>query len=131
MQGIPGEDGEVVVPFLVHGGMAAAEGRLVHDVVVHQGEIVEELYGEGRRQRLFPGSPAGLACRHDQHRSQPLAPQAHEVADRSIQFGVGVTAQELGTPRFEGESVLGHGRLGIEGLGHQSPRSSCWWMYRP
>ena len=55
MQGIP-EDGEVVVPLLVHGGMTAAEGRLVHDVVVHQGEIVEEFHSQGRRL-LVPGFP--------------------------------------------------------------------------
>ena len=77
------------------------------------------------------GAAARLRGGHDEHGAQSFATQRHQIADRRVEFGVRIALEEIITPRLEGEPVLGHGRLGIEGLGHQSPRSSCWWMYWP
>ena len=47
---VAAQDGHVGVPLLVHRGLAPTQGRLVHDVVVEQGEVVEDFGGQCRPQ---------------------------------------------------------------------------------
>ena len=50
---VSAQDCNVVVPFAVNGLLPAAEFRLVHDIVVDKGELVENLQGKGRVQYGF------------------------------------------------------------------------------
>ena len=50
---VPGKYGYIDIPFLVHGGLAAPDGRLVHNIVMHQGEIVEHLDSQCRFDDSF------------------------------------------------------------------------------
>ena len=58
----------VLGPLGVHGGTATAKRCLVHDVVVHQGEIVEQFHGHGRGHGRIERTSLGLARRESQAR---------------------------------------------------------------
>ena len=79
------ENGRIVIPLRVHSGASSAQGRLVHDVVVHQGEIVEQFHRHGRRHRLRHLTSLGFARRQSQYGANPLAPQGQEVMNGVVQ----------------------------------------------
>ena len=77
--GIAGQDGRVGVPFGVDRGLAPAERSRVHDVVVNQGKVVEQLNGVGPGKRGAWVSAAGLGTQQHQNRTQPLAAQIQQI----------------------------------------------------
>jgi len=59
-------------PHAPHGRPVVTRGILVLDVVVDQGEVVEQLDRGGRRQRRARVAGEGLVNEGAEHRSQPL-----------------------------------------------------------
>ena len=71
--GIARKDGAVDTPFAVYGRFAAADGSIVHDVVVQQREVVENLHRRSTRQRTRHVVAEYVACHHGQQRPEPFA----------------------------------------------------------
>ena len=101
--GISGEDGGVGIPPRVDGGLAAAQGRRVHDVVVDEGKIVEEFHGVCGGQCGTRVGSTGLGTQEHQHGAQPFAAQFQEIALGGVQ-PVG-RAIQCGTREFVGQIV--------------------------
>ena len=80
---VAGEDRDVVVPACVGGVGAAAQGRLVHDVVVVEGRHVGEL-DDARRGQDLGGVRlrASLGRQQHQQRAEALAARGHQVRGR-------------------------------------------------
>ena len=97
------KNGRIVVPLCVHGGTAAAQRRLVHDVVVHQGEVVEQFHRHGRRHRVGRLRPLGFARRQGQQGADPFAPQGQQIVNGVV--------QTVGGPFWIGRKEVGEGLL--------------------
>ena len=105
--GVARENGHVLPPACEDRGLAAPHGRVVHDVVVQQGEVVEHLDGGGGRQGLLQVVGEQAAREHHEHRSQPLATPGERVADGCVEpFGF---SREFGLRQVilnDGEELL-------------------------
>ncbi|OPZ70944.1 MAG: hypothetical protein BWY83_01389 [bacterium ADurb.Bin478] len=55
-QSVAGENGGALLPFFIHRLAAVAQFVMIHDVVVHQGEIVHQLQRQGGGQGLTAAS---------------------------------------------------------------------------
>jgi len=90
------QDGGVFVPFAVDGGLAATDGRLVHEVVVEQGEVVEHLDADGVVVSLFDVGIEEVGGGEEEKGAYPFAAQGK---------GVGYGIVELA--RFVDEILVG------------------------
>ena len=59
---VANEEGVVQAPFPVHGEASATGIGIVHDVVMDECEIMQELDGRRRMHRPCGGSPHRFAC---------------------------------------------------------------------
>ena len=82
---VAGEDGDVGVPLFVHGGLAAAQGGLVHQVVVEEGEVVEDFGGQGGLEDAAELVGEEVGTEQREQRADALAAQAHDVADGGVE----------------------------------------------
>ena len=64
-EGVAGEDGDVAVPFAVNRGLPPTDGRVVHDVVMDESEIVKHLEGGGGIEGRFRISVKKLGGHHN------------------------------------------------------------------
>lgn len=82
-QAVAGQERRVVAGYGPRGRASAPGVVLVQDVVVQQGELVDELDGHRRRQRLLRGAAHRFRAQHRQQGPKKLAaaPRAHRVAE--------------------------------------------------
>lgn len=82
---IADEDGYVVVPNGVDGGVSVATVGVVDDVVVYERCVVEDFDGGCRSQSCFVDLTAKeFGCEHNEHGSQLFAFVAHVAVDDLI-----------------------------------------------
>ena len=70
----------VVAPLRVRRGLATAQRRLVHDVVVDQRRRVEQLHAAGQADGPRAAIPRQTRGQQEENRTQPLAARAGDVA---------------------------------------------------
>ena len=75
----------IVVPARMHGRLAPTHVRTVHDVVVQQREIMENLYGHRGRLRSVDPSAESRAGHQQGDRPDPLAALLERISDRLVQ----------------------------------------------
>ena len=68
----------------MHGGLPSAQGGGIHDVVVHQGEVVEELDPQRGVERPVRIATEELATQERSRRSHPLGGQVQQVGHGRI-----------------------------------------------
>ena len=83
--GITAQDGGVHAPLRMHGGLPPAQGGGVHDVVVHQGEVVEELDAQGGVERPVRIATEELATQERGRRTNPLGGQVQQVGHGRVE----------------------------------------------
>jgi len=81
------EDGGIEAVAAVHRGHAAPHRGFIHDVVVHEAEVVEQLHGHGRRQCRLRVIGKLVVAHHGEHGAEALAAKAEEVVDGLVQGG--------------------------------------------
>ncbi len=84
--GVAAQDGHVVVPSAVHGGLSATHVGAVHHVVVQQGEVVKQLQPHCGLDGSLHVAAQGFAGHEHQLRTQSLAAQRHGVGDGLIEL---------------------------------------------
>ena len=91
------QDGDVLSPFGEDGRVTPAHRRVVHDVVVQQREIMENLDGCRCRHGRLGLVGEDSAGKHQQHGTQPFPAHREGIADRCVQpagfFGISDLSQ--------------------------------------
>ena len=82
--GVARKQRDVGVPFVVNGLQTATQRRLVHDVIVNQGEVMENLSGHCRCEAFVDVATKHLARKQCQGRTHPLTLLAHRIIYRSV-----------------------------------------------
>ena len=84
---VPAEDGRIVIPFLVHTGLAATDFRPVHKVVMQKGEVMIGLDGNGRHENMLYILPVHVIGHEHQYGAQAFSAQGEYVPDGLVQGG--------------------------------------------
>ena len=73
----------------MHRGLSATDRGGIHDVVVHQGEVVEELDAKRFVERVLLAAAEQLAAQEGERGPHTLRGQAHEIRHGHIQRIIG------------------------------------------
>lgn len=115
---IAAEDARVHVVFRVDGRLAPAQRRGIHDVVVHEREIVEQLDGSGGGQGGIQVVGEKLVAEQQQRGPDALAAEPQDVRTGFVQFagrgGEGILCEELTDAVEERGQFVHGGRVGTE-----------------
>jgi len=84
--GVAGEDGGVLVPFAVDGGLAAADGGTVHEVVVEEGEVVEDFDADGGLAHLAVVAAEHAVGGHEEEGAYAFAAEVEGVFDGLVEL---------------------------------------------
>ena len=79
------QDSRIFPEQRVYGRFAPTQGRCIHDIVVYQGEVVEDFDGVGQGQGLFYIGPVQPIAEHGHSRAQALTAQLQDIVDGCIQ----------------------------------------------